>query len=52
MIRLLIGTICAVQVLAQVPPPVWPQVFTQAFVESYTSTHLHVTGKVHYDSAR
>jgi hypothetical protein len=36
----------------QVTPPLWPEVFSQSFVESYQTTHMHVTGKVHYDSKR
>lgn len=35
--------------LSQVPPPVWPETFSQSFVESYTTTHMHISGKVHYD---
>jgi len=36
----------------QVAPPVWPEVFSQSFVGSYEATHLHVTGKLHYDTKK
>lgn len=36
----------------QVAPPVWPEVFSQSFVGSYETTHLHVTGKLHYDTKK
>jgi hypothetical protein len=38
--------------VAQVTPPVWPEVFSQSFVGSYETTHLHVTGKLHYDTKK
>ena len=28
------------------------EVFYQSFVESYETTHMHVTGKLHFDSKR
>lgn len=52
MIRIFIIGLFAVLVSTQVPPPVWPEVFTQSFVESYTTSRMHVSGKVHYDSKR
>ena len=52
MIRILIFTLLATQIFAQVPPPVWPENFYQAFVESYSTTHMHITGKLYYDAKK
>lgn len=51
-VRILIVVVFTVQILGQVTPPVWPEVFHQNFVESYSSTHLHVSGKFYFDSKR
>lgn len=52
MIRILIVIVLAALAVSQVLPPVWPETFHQNFVESYATTHMHVTGKVFYDSKR
>ena len=38
--------------VGQVSPPVWPERFHQTFVESYNSTHMHISAKYYYDSAK
>ena len=52
--RYLIGITLLVLVSTQleVDPPMWAEVFSQAFVESYQTTSLYITGKLHYDSKK
>lgn len=52
MSKLILGLCLIALAVSQIDPPVWPETFTQSFVESYAFTHLHVTGKIHYDAKR
>lgn len=52
MIKSLIVALFITLAAAQVTPPMWAEVFYQSFVESYETTHMHVTGKIHFDSKR
>ena len=52
MIRILITALLTVQLLAQVAPPTWPVAFHQVFVETYPNSHVHISGRYYYDSAK
>lgn len=49
MIRILIASLLAIQILSQVAPPTWPEAFHQVFVETYPNSKVHVSGRFYYD---
>lgn len=52
MIRILIISFLVAIALTQITPPVWPEVFKQTFVESYSKTHVHISGTFYFDAKR